>query len=103
MIGKFNRKILIQKVTVTTGETGQPVETWTTYREKWARLTYESGLERFEADKETAVNVVKFWIRYESTITEQMRVYYSGCYYDILHIEEVGRRQYLILKCQKKT
>jgi SPP1 family predicted phage head-tail adaptor len=103
MIGKFNRRILIQKVAIVTGATGQPIEQWETYRQKWAKLSYEGGSEKFEADKETAINVVKFMIRYEATITEQMKVVYDSNDYDILYIEEIGRRKYLMLKCQKKT
>ncbi len=102
MLGKFDRKILLQRVTTSKGDTGQNIETFATYREFFARLSYEGGGQNFQSQKETATNVVKFWIRFDSGVTEQMRVYYNETYYDILHIEEYGRKKFLILKCEKK-
>jgi SPP1 family predicted phage head-tail adaptor len=102
MLGKFDRKILLQRVTTSKGDTGQNIEDFATYRELWARLSYEGGGQNFQSQKETATNIVKFWIRYDQGITEQMRIYYNECYYDILHIEELGKKKFLILKAEKK-
>jgi len=93
--------VVIEKPTNTADAYGQKVPTWATHRTVWARIAYENGDEGYEADQKVATRVVKFFVRYDSTITEKMRVNYNG-YYDILAIEEIGRGRYLVLRTQKK-
>lgn len=101
-IGDLDRRITIQQATTASDVFGEQVETWSTYRKVWAKLSYESGNEFFEADQKTAVRTVKFTVRYDSSITEVMRISYNSAYYDIRSIEEVGRNRYLVLKTEKR-
>jgi len=61
-------------------------------------VSYDSGGERYEADQKVAERITKFIIRYNSSVTEVMRVVYGGCVYDILSIEEIGRQRYQVLR-----
>ena len=101
-IGNLDRRITVQTSTTSTDAVGQPIETWATYRKAWAMLTYDRGDEYFEADQKTAVRIVKFIIRYDSGVTEKMRICYGSGLYDIRAIEEIGRQKYLVLKTEKR-
>jgi SPP1 family predicted phage head-tail adaptor len=58
----------------------------------WASIEYQPGSEVDEADQRTALQRVVFVIRYKSTVTDLMRVYYGSKYYTIISIQEVGRK-----------
>jgi SPP1 family predicted phage head-tail adaptor len=102
-IGKMNKLISIHRVTASKGSTGQHIETFTLYKKAWAYMYFDNGQEGFESNKETAINRVKFFIRYTTNITEQMKIKYDGNTYDITHIEETNDKKYLILKAHKKV
>lgn len=100
-IGKLDRLITIQQDTGS-DSTGEHVPSWETYRQVWAGIKPKSGSERYEAEMLTATNQVIFVIRYDSGVTEAMRISYESEIYDIIHIAEAGRRQYQELTAQKK-
>lgn len=102
-IGAMNKLITIMKVTTSKGDTGQNIETFSKFKAAWAFMYFDNGNETFESQKETAINRVKFFIRYTKGITEQMKVYYDEHYYDITHIEETNNKQYLVLRATKKV
>lgn len=101
-LGDLDRRVVIQKPTATADTYGQRVDAWTTHSTVWARIAYEGGDEGYEADQKVATRVVKFFVRYDSAITERMRVSYNSGVYDILAIEEISRGGYLVLRTQKK-
>ena len=102
-IGKMNKSISIHKVATSKGTTGQHIETFTLYKRAWAYLYFDNGNESFESNKETAISRVKFFIRYTTNITEQMKIKYDSNTYDINHIEETQDKKFLILKATKKV
>jgi len=101
-IGDLDRRITIQQSTTTTNDYGEKVDGWATYRKVWAMLSFVRGDEQFEAEQKTAVRVVKFFVRYDSSITEKMRISWDSKIYDIRSIEQVSREKYLVLKCERK-
>lgn len=101
-IGDLDRRITIQVATTTTNTFGEAVETWGTFRKVWAKLSYVSGNEQFEAGEKTAVTINKFFIRYADDITEKMRISWDSDIYDIRAIELLERKQFLVLKCEKR-
>jgi len=103
-IGDLDRRITIQQSTATKNSYGEDVDSWATYRKVWAMLTYESRAsnEQYEADQKVAVRIVKFTVRYDSAITEKMRISWDSGIYDIRSIEEISRERYLVLKCEKR-
>ena len=100
-VGGFDRQIVIQQGTEVVGANGARTDSWSTFVTVWAGLDYGAGGEDYEAGQRTASNTVNFHIRYYPGITEQMRISYDSSYYDILHITEVGRQRFLVLKAQK--
>jgi len=101
-IGDLTHRIDVQSYTVTTDENGQQLPVWTTLSTVWARVVYESAGESTEADQLTAVQTVKFFVRYLSTINELMRIRWEGQYYKINAIEEIGLRRFLVLRAEWK-
>ena len=101
-IGELDRRITIQESTATTDSYGEETLVWSTYRKVWAKLGYVSGNETFEADQKTAIRTEKFFVRYDSCITEKMRISWDSGYYDIRAIEQLGREKYLVLKCERR-
>lgn len=100
--GSLDREIEIQYQLTSTGANGERTYSWLEHVTVWAGIEYGSGDEDYEADQLTASNTVQFKIRYNSSITTKMRIEWNSAYYDILHITEVDRQRFLILKAQKK-
>lgn len=90
-IGRLDRKIVIENFTTAKNSLNETVSTWNTFHTCFAAVQMAGGSETVEADKITAVNKVKFKIRYFAGINEKMRVLYDSNYYDILEIHELGR------------
>jgi SPP1 family predicted phage head-tail adaptor len=107
--GELDRRLKFQEPDRTQATDGQKVPTWTdisTVPDMWCKVSTPMGgrgsMEDYEADQLTATTVTLFTIRYRSDITQQMRIVFEGSNYDILTIEEVTRRNYLIIKAEKK-
>jgi len=101
VVGALDRRIVIQTGAETVTDNGERTVSWSTYHTCWAGLDYGAGDEGYDTDQRTASNTINFKIRYKTGITEKMRISYDSAYYNILHIEEVGRERFLILKAKK--
>jgi SPP1 family predicted phage head-tail adaptor len=102
-VGQMDRRIEIQVLTATRGASGGQKRTWAELATVWAEVDYKGGSEVYEAKEKTAINRVKFRIRYLATVTEENRISYDSNFYDITHIEVLGRNCYQILTAEKKT
>jgi len=102
-IGKMDRCITVQKETSTRGTDGSFKKVWTKLADLRAGYNWKSGNERFEVDQEQAVRNVTWVIRYNSAIDERCRVVRGSDTFDIVSVEEIGRKAYMRLYCVKKT
>ena len=99
--GRFDRRITIQQLTADSPAQdafGAPSETWTTYVNCYAEKLDVGGRERFQASGRQAEVDTVFRLHYQSGITNKMRIYYNSTAYDIVYINELGRRQYLEIR-----
>lgn len=96
----MDRRITIEEPTSTLAADGQPVDSWSTYREVWAEIKYGRGSEYFTAAQELAEQTATFRIWYDSGITKKMRISYNSLYWDILSIAELGYREGLEIIAQ---
>lgn len=104
LIGQYNKRIEIQKLTAVQNEFGEQVRTWITVRSCWAKVTPQTltrvrGRELFMARQWVANTELVFNIRYFSTsadmpdgITPDMRVVYKGKNYNIENVMNVDER-----------
>lgn len=93
-------KVTIQEYTATRDDYNDVIETWTNYKTTFAAVQYVSGGENVENSQVVANVKVKFKIRYDSGITEKMKVVYNGNDYNIRYIE-VKNRLVMFLHCDK--
>jgi len=85
--GRLDRRITIQRATVTTDAYGAPVETWAPVATVWAAVEYArtgSGEEQTDAIHLATTNTI-FTIRYRDLIHTD-RIIWNGEAYDITRI-----------------
>jgi len=99
-LGELRRVIRIDHFTLAADGNNQEIKTWSKLATVWAKVSYVSGGEVYEADQRVALRIAKFFIRYRSDVDETCRILYDTKYYDILGIEEVDRKRFLVIKCQ---
>lgn len=89
--GRLDRRIVVEQKTDAQDGFGDPVPTWSTFAERWARKVPQRGTEQSKADAETAEREVVFEIRNLPGLDETMRIQFGGFAYDIEEILEIGR------------
>lgn len=93
--GALDKVIIIEQPTLTRGDDGSAINTWSTYKTVWCNVMYRNirGKERVEQDRETAINVAEFRIRDMDApnVTEKMRINYDRGLWDITAISKTGR------------
>lgn len=101
-VGEMDRYIVIQSATVTRGDGGGTIDTWSTFDSRWAKREYAGGFEGEEADKKISTNTIKYTVYYDSDniITTKMRISDDGDYWQIRFIEKIGRDNLLLLHCE---
>lgn len=94
--GRLDRRIRVQRKAATQNEFGEPVYTWSDYLTVWAQAKPISGAETFAASQFQAKADIQFLIRWSNasqTITTLDRVAFDGRTFDIVSVDEVGRRE----------
>jgi SPP1 family predicted phage head-tail adaptor len=92
--GKLDRRLIIQRKSVTESTSGEPIETWSPLATVWAQQRPNRGAERFSARQLVGEAVMTFQMRYRAdlALTVQDRIEYEGKLWDIKDIREIGRR-----------
>jgi len=96
--GKLDRRITLEALTATQGSLGGVSEGWAALATVWARWLPGGGNETFTAAAVHAEAEGRFRIRWRSDVTTKHRVVYAAVNYDILAVDEMGRRDGLELK-----
>jgi SPP1 family predicted phage head-tail adaptor len=107
--GRLDRRVDLQRKTITVSPSGAAVETWATLSTRWASVNSVNGDERFSAPQLVAKAQVEFLLRWSSDIADlsaQDRIVYptvpetspatpipNGNIYDIADVAEIGRRE----------
>lgn len=100
-IGQLDRRISVFEMTKTQNEIGEEKETKSFIAKRWAKIESETGSEKVEGNVRNLSNV-KFTIRYHSEIARrgnEMHVEFEGAMYNITHVAQIGRRDFLQLIC----
>lgn len=90
----LDRRLEIQRKTVTQSSSGEPVETWATLATVWAQKLPDRGQERHATRQLVGSAVMMFRTRYRAdlALTVQDRLVFDGKTWDIHDIREIGRR-----------
>lgn len=91
--GRLDKRITIQRKTLTDNEYGEPVETWADLVTLWAIYLPARGSERFAAQQQIAEIDTVFRIRYRQNITVTDRIIYNGRTYDIKAVVDMCGRK----------
>ena len=97
-IGFLDRRIVIQSASRTADLYGQTVPSWSTYVTVWAALDNKSASSAVLQEQETSTNRVTWRVRSSSetrAVTPKFRISYDGEIYNILAVQEVGRKNEL--------
>lgn len=102
-VGDLDRRITIQAKTVERDDYGATKETWSDAATVWAQYLPGGGDERFAAAQVYAETQARFRIRWRDDVTTQHRVLFDGKLWDILAIDEMGRRGGLEIKARARA
>jgi len=97
-IGHLDRRVTLQNYSTTRNVYGELIESYSTYREVWAKVDFTGGSQSDEFDRITAISKVKFFIRNLdlADLTEKTRISYDSKLYYIQAINEIeGRESFL--------
>lgn len=80
---KLDKPVVIEKLTLTTNDSGGATETWTTHMTMWCSIQPRIGVERFFAMRleENITHVIK--ARWFSGLDASMRIKYKNRYFQI--------------------
>ena len=103
--GALDRRITIQRKTVTQDDYGQEVETWADFAEVWAAQKPMRGNERFAVQQLLGTGVMTFQIRYRPDLAPSVedRIEYDGRSWDITDVRELGRRESWEIDAKART
>jgi len=95
--GDLDRRITIQRATVTVNEFNEPIETWGDLTTVWARRRDASAAESYRAQEVGAEITARFTIRWSWTVKSvnpRDRLSFEGRLYNITAVRDIGRNQW---------
>jgi SPP1 family predicted phage head-tail adaptor len=102
-IGKLDRRIIIQRNNPSIdANSGQRIDTWTTFATVWASWT-PSVLsdEKFESDEERPIQKGVFKIRY-LRINTSYKILWNGQNWDIVSVITEGREKFSLIEVESR-
>lgn len=101
--GQLDRRITIEKNTETRSPSGGTVDGWADHvANEPAQVRAVGGGERFRGAHIVAEATTSFVIRWRAGLDEKMRIQYDGHAYDIHRIDEIGRREGLLIQASRR-
>ena len=100
-IGRLNRRIVIERPTLTQDDTGAYTTVWTQIASPWADIRYVSGLEAVRSDAPVSISKASMRIRRRAGVDATCRVLYDGKVFDVKAVlpDEQGR-EFIDLVCE---
>ncbi len=97
--GKMDRRVLIQQYSETVNY-GERLFTFTTYGYRWVGIISNSVDETLQSGSQQISTMTTFRLWYDKNLNEKFRIIYRNRVYNIAGVEEVGRRQFMDVKCE---
>lgn len=102
--GKLDRRITIQRKSITQSDSGQEIVTWVDFETVWAEKIEAKGNERFAQQQLVGHALKTFRIRWSlraEEITNEFRLMFDGRAHDITDVREDdrGRRTGILIDC----
>ena len=100
----LRHRVVIEQYAESTGDYGEAVRTWSTWRERWADIRPLNGREILLAQQVGALTSHEITLRHMDGLTAAMRINYNGRYFNIGSLRNEGERdRWLILQCTEVT
>lgn len=107
LAGHMDRRITIERFTATQDPgSGERVEVWGPVATVWAEKSYRRANESMLAGEVSAIRVLRFAIRWSSAVADvnpKDRVAFEGSKFDILEVNEMGRREGIEIFAQARA
>ncbi|CAN5480463.1 hypothetical protein BH10PSE7_BH10PSE7_15460 [soil metagenome] len=104
--GELDRRVDVQERTVTQGDVGENVESWSTVRTQWMGKRDVRAAERLKGNGELAAEIdTVFKARYlpgRDIAPDTHRLLYGGRVYQIHGVTELGRGEAIEITCQAR-
>jgi SPP1 family predicted phage head-tail adaptor len=91
--GDLDRRVTLERATVTLDAFGGETQTWATLAEVWAQAMPVSDGEKWRAAEVAATISTRFRIRWRADLRVGDRLIYDGRVFDIIGVKEIGRRE----------
>lgn len=99
--GKLRDRVTFQAPTQSTGDGGQPTVTWADHRTVWADVHPKSMKELVRDQQPTAQTEWIVETRYDSTLTQQMRIVHDSQTLNIIGWTCDKRKRWMFWKCKE--
>ena len=101
--GQMDKRIAIEKATVTQTDTGAESITWSTRATVWSSKEYlNRGMSQsLESDQIVSITQVKFTIRALDGVNAKDRILHGDVYYDILNVIKPDRRYMELITAER--
>ena len=97
--GKLDKVISIEYPTASVSESGKVTDTWALVAVMRARIVKTDASEAMYNYGEGSERVITFRIRYIDGLSLDYRINYNTLTYDIVDLQEIGRRRELQIRC----
>ena len=100
--GKRDRRITILRPVIARDAAGAEIRTYVRWIDRWAQVADVDGSETYESHERRSSRGVKFRMLFVDGLTAQHRIEHDGREYDVLAIEEIGRRHELVVTARTR-
>lgn len=100
-VGQLDRRVTLFETIKTQNEIGEEKEIDSVLCVPWAKIDEVSGGEEIEGKVLHRTNRT-FIVRFRNEINSkgnELKIEYEGTCYNITHVKQIGRREYLELQC----
>lgn len=101
--GRFDELIELWNYTTELNSYGENVKSWSKYKDVWARIEYKVGRESIDANQLQHKQTCNITVRFDPLISVYNEIKYDNKTFKIISIQELNRRQYLILNCEQSN
>lgn len=99
--GRLDDRITIKALSVTQGDFGEVVESYSTHATVWAHVMFLKGDEKTQNGREITKQKIEILIRYCDGLNETMKIEHDSRTYDIESISINGRKESMLVRCEE--
>ena len=99
LASNLNRIVTIEKEDTIVNAVGTPTEEYVFMKDAWASFKIITGSTDYTEEGSLPYSKAEFLVRYDDAINYKCRLIYDNQYYEIGHIETVGRKDWMKIRC----